>query len=186
MPPPELGTIVVETDPPGAQVSVDGKVIGKSPVTLPDQKLGKHEISARLERHRPMTTSLTVEAGAKASVLLPLAAIEVAPAVAEAKPPPAPVADAKQAAQPAPVQPPPAAKKPPPRPVAAMGKVSLSTQPWTKVTWNGKALGDTPLIDVVLPAGKQLLKLVNEEKGVNTSIEVEITPGQTTKKVLKL
>jgi hypothetical protein len=54
------------------------------------------------------------------------------------------------------------------------------------VSFNGKVLGDTPLIDAVLPAGRQTLKLMNEDKNLNLNIEVEIKAGQTTKKVLKL
>ena len=34
--------------------------------------------------------------------------------------------------------------------------------------------------------GKQVLKLVNEEKNISSSVEVEIKAGQTTKKQLKL
>ncbi len=166
-PVPQVGTLVVETDPPGADVSVDGTVVGKSPVTLSEQKLGKYAISATLAGHKTMATTLTLaEAGGKAKVLLPL---------------PAEVAEVKQPAQP--VQPP--RPRPAPAPVA-MGKLSLQTTPWTKVSCNGKMLGDTPLIDVPIAAGKQLLKLVNEEKNISTSIEVEIKAGQTTKKQLKL
>jgi len=165
---PQLGTLVVETDPPGADVLVDGKSVGKSPVTLTEQKLGRYEIGASMPGRKTMATTLSLqEAGGKAKVLLPLP-LEVA----EVKQPP-----------PQPAQP--VVKRPAPPPVQ-MGKLSLSTQPWTKVSLNGKALGDTPLIDQPLPAGKHLLKLVNEEKNVNTSVEVEVKPGQTTKKVLKL
>jgi serine/threonine-protein kinase len=66
-----------------------------------------------------------------------------------------------------------------PEPVAR-GKVSVDTNPWTKVIWNGRALGETPLIQVPLPAGKQKLKLVNEEKGINKTVEVVIQAGKTT------
>ncbi len=162
---PQIGTLVVETDPPGADVLVDGANVGKSPVTLTDQKLGKYEISATMAGHKSMGTTLTLaEAGGKAKVLLPLP-VEVA----EVKPAPAPQQPKKA-----------------PAPPVAMGKLSISTQPWTKVMLNGKALGDTPLIDQPLPAGKHLLKLVNDEKGISTSVEVEVKAGQTTKKVLKL
>ena len=68
----------------------------------------------------------------------------------------------------------------------AKGKLSLRTEPWTHVTLNGKPLGDTPLIEVPLPAGRHLLKLTNEQEKVDTAIEVEVKPGQVTKKVLRL
>jgi serine/threonine-protein kinase len=160
----QLGTIVVDTEPTGADVVVDGVAVGKSPVLLQDQKLGKHDISASMPGHKTMATPLSLaEPGGKAKVLLPLP-VEVA----EVKPQPVPV------------------KRAPPPPPPQLGKLSLQTQPWTKVTCNGKALGDTPLIDVPLPVGKQVLKLVNEDKNINLSVEVEIKAGQTTKKQLKL
>ena len=169
-PPPQLGTLVVETEPPGADVTVDGKSVGPSPVTLPEKKLGKYDIGASMPGYKPMGTKLSLsEAGGQAKVLLPLQP-EEKPQQAQAQPP---------------VQQPPKPRPPPPPPVQ-MGKLSLSTQPWTKASLNGKALGDTPLIDLPLPAGKFLIKLVNEEKNVNTSVEVEIKGGQTTKKVMQL
>jgi serine/threonine-protein kinase len=163
-PAPQLGTIVVETEPVGAEVTVDGAAIGKSPVTLANQKLGKHEISASMPGRRSMATPLTLaEPGGKAKVLLPL-----------------PIEVSEVKAQPVPM------KRAPPPPPVQLGKLSLQTQPWTRVTCNGKVLGDTPLIDVSLPVGKQVLKLVNEDKNINLSIEVEIKAGQTIKKQLKL
>ncbi|MHB8878716.1 MAG: PEGA domain-containing protein [Myxococcaceae bacterium] len=58
--------------------------------------------------------------------------------------------------------------------------------PWTHVTLAGRSLGDTPLLDVPLPAGTYTLKLVNEEKNIATSVMVEIKAGQSTVKKLKL
>lgn len=68
----------------------------------------------------------------------------------------------------------------------AKGKLSLSTDPWTHVSLNGKALGDTPLIEIALPAGRHRLRLSNEQAKIDLAIEVEVKPGQTTKKVLRL
>jgi serine/threonine-protein kinase len=78
-------------------------------------------------------------------------------------------------------------KKEPTAPVAvAKGKLSLSTDPWTHVSLNGKALGDTPLIEVALPAGRHRLQLSNEQAKIDLAIEVEVKAGQVTKKVLRL
>lgn len=66
------------------------------------------------------------------------------------------------------------------------GRLSLSTDPWTHVSLNGKALGDTPLIEVALPAGRHRLQLSNEQAKIDLAIEVEVKPGQLTKKVLRL
>jgi eukaryotic-like serine/threonine-protein kinase len=85
---------------------------------------------------------------------------------------------------------PPAAESavPPPTPAAAhkvaKGKLNLDTSPWTEVFLNGKSLGETPLLNVLLPAGRHTLKLVNDGKGIHTAIEIEIEPGKTTAKRL--
>jgi serine/threonine-protein kinase len=70
--------------------------------------------------------------------------------------------------------------------VAGKGRLTIDTSPWVEVYLNGKKLGDTPIVDLPLPAGVHVLKLVNEDKGLKSSIEVEIQPGKTTVKRLKL
>ncbi len=82
----------------------------------------------------------------------------------------------------------PAAVDPKPKSAAARrakpGFLSLQTTPWTLVFFGRKNLGETPLAKVPLPAGVHRLKLVNDEKKLSTTIEVEIKPGQTTTKRL--
>jgi serine/threonine-protein kinase len=166
----EVGTLAIETDPPGAELLLDGQGVGKSPQTLPGLSLAAHEVKARFPGRQEVSKSVKLSAaGERAMVVL------VLPAVATAAPP----EPSKPNVEPTPAKP----KAPP---VAATGKLSLNTQPWTRVSFNGKVLGDTPLIDAVLPAGRQTLKLQNEDKGLSLDIEVEIRAGQTTKKVLKL
>jgi serine/threonine-protein kinase len=83
---------------------------------------------------------------------------------------------------------PPVAKTPPVKkvaPVAAAGKLTLKTTPWSTVYLGKKKLGDTPLLNVPLPAGKHLLRLVNPESNAENSIEVEIKANETTVKKLK-
>ncbi len=69
---------------------------------------------------------------------------------------------------------------------AQKGKLSLSTDPWTHVSLNGKLLGDTPLFEIPLPSGRHRLQLINEQAKIDLAIEVEVKPGQVTKKVLRL
>ena len=71
-------------------------------------------------------------------------------------------------------------------PPVANGKLTLKTTPWTTVFLGKKKLGDTPLVNVALPAGKHLLRLVAPESGAEQSIEVEIRGNETTVKKLKL
>jgi serine/threonine-protein kinase len=107
---------------------------------------------------------------------------------AKVEPPPQPKSEPKP---PVPVEPvavavaPIDAGAPAAHPVAAArGKLSLDTSPWTRVYLGKSLLGDTPLIEVSVPAGKQTLRLVNESENVSSSVEVVIKPGQTTVKKL--
>jgi hypothetical protein len=40
----EIGSLAVTTDPPGAKVSIDGKAVGVSPLTVPDLPAGKRRV----------------------------------------------------------------------------------------------------------------------------------------------
>ncbi len=66
------------------------------------------------------------------------------------------------------------------------GRLTLDTTPWTRVFLGKVALGDTPLIDVPLPAGTQRLRLVNEEDHVDSVVEIHIEAGKPTVKKLTL
>ena len=74
-----------------------------------------------------------------------------------------------------------------PRPVkVAVGKLMLDTTPWTTVYLGNRKLGDTPLLGVSLPAGKLVLRLVNPEQNLTSSVEVVIIGNETTVKKLSL
>ncbi|MFT3840520.1 MAG: serine/threonine-protein kinase [Myxococcaceae bacterium] len=158
----------VETDPAAAAIELDHKAVGSSPLDLLDVPPGHHTIVATAAGHLPAVKELDLAEGEKTTVVLALKAV-AEPAVVAA--PTAAPADAGVPANKA---------------VARTGKLTLSTTPWTKVVLNGRVLGDTPLVEVPLPAGKHVLKLTNDEKNISRSIEVEIKPGQTTAKKLSL
>jgi serine/threonine-protein kinase len=171
--PPAPAVLTIETDPPGALIRVDGKEAGRSPLTLDTLAPGEHKVSATLEGRRPAERQVKLTTpGERAMMLLALAPEPVPPV------PPSPL--------PAPVEP--AAPEPTARPSkrVSMGRLTLDTTPWTRVFLRGRLLGDTPLIELALPAGQHQLKLVNEERNISTVIEVELRPGQTTVKKLRL
>ncbi|HVE81345.1 MAG TPA: serine/threonine-protein kinase [Myxococcales bacterium] len=167
--------------------------------------------SGKITSGEPRAQVVAAPAPAPVEVKPPPAKVAAAPepppepppskVAATPEPPPEPP-PSKVAAAPAPVEVKPSAPEPPPSKVAAApapapkaaepkrrapsGRLSLDTVPWTRVYRGGKPLGDTPLIDVPLPAGRQVLKLVNEDKGISTTIEVVIEPGKSTAKKLKL
>ena len=73
----------------------------------------------------------------------------------------------------------PQAKVTPP-PVGPPGRLRLTTSPWTEIYYNGKKLGQTPLVDVELPPGRIRLKAVNKDMGIEQEILVEIKSGERT------
>jgi eukaryotic-like serine/threonine-protein kinase len=170
---PAPPVLTVETEPPGAQVLVNGKEVGVSPLTLDTLELGEHTVQAVLEGRQQAARQVKLEhPGERAMVVLVLAP-EPPPT-----PPPAPPVD--PATDPDTVRP---TKK---VVVPATGKLTLDTTPWTRVFLKGKSLGDTPLVNVTVPAGRHQLKLLNEEKNISAVIEVEVRAGQTTSKRLRL
>jgi hypothetical protein len=60
-----------------------------------------------------------------------------------------------------------------------IGYLTIDTTPWTSVYLGSRKLGDTPLIHVVVPAGRLKLLLRNDEAGVKQLVEVEVAPGKT-------
>jgi hypothetical protein len=98
--------------------------------------------------------------------------------------PPAAPAAAHPAMDPAPDSP--VKPRPAPKKIVARGKLTLDTTPWTEVFLSNKKLGDTPIVELPMPAGRHVLKLVNEGKGIRNAIEVDIEPGKTTVKKLNL
>jgi hypothetical protein len=71
---------------------------------------------------------------------------------------------------------------PPPKPdnPRSFGFLTIDTSPWSLVSVAGRALGQTPLMNVKLPAGSQVLSLRNPEQGIETSYAVTIESGKTT------
>jgi eukaryotic-like serine/threonine-protein kinase len=69
-----------------------------------------------------------------------------------------------------------------PKPEAApsFGFLTIDTSPWSLVSIGGRPLGQTPLMNVKLPAGSQVLSLRNPEQGIETSYPVTIESGKTT------
>lgn len=68
--------------------------------------------------------------------------------------------------------------------VASPGYVTLDTYPWTKVSVNGRALGNTPLVKVPLPPGTHTVVFENPAEGLRQTTTVVIKSGETTTKRL--
>lgn len=149
-----------ESKPSGAMVTVDGEPRGPTPVLASDLSSGPHEVSVSRAGFVTQKRQVLVGGGGERLVV----AFELA------EEPPA-VIDAGAVVRPVKV---------------AVGKLMLDTTPWTTVYLGNRKLGDTPLLGVSLPAGKQVLRLVNPEQNLNSSVEVVIIGNETTVKKLSL
>ncbi|AKV03047.1 serine/threonine protein kinase [Labilithrix luteola] len=89
-------------------------------------------------------------------------------------PPPAPTPKAAPSAAPS------VSVDAPERPgPASTGYLTIDTYPWTRVTAQGRVLGDTPLVRVPLPAGTHVLTLENPNEKVHQTTVVVIKAGET-------
>ncbi len=67
---------------------------------------------------------------------------------------------------------------------AGAGTLRLTTDPWVDVYLDGKKIGQTPLVDVVVPAGNIKMRAVNKEAGVDRFFFVRIRKDKRTTKRL--
>ncbi|MDP1829433.1 MAG: serine/threonine-protein kinase [Archangium sp.] len=149
---------------PIATVVLDGKPAGPTPLTLNELALGEHTVVLRAPGHHEQRRTVTLSAGEKLQLVFALEKDAPVPVVVDAG----------------------VAVKATPVVARANGKLNLRTTPWTSVYLGKRKLGDTPLVGVSLPAGSHVLKVVNAEAGVQSSIEVTIQANKTTSENLVL
>jgi serine/threonine protein kinase len=73
-----LGELQIRTEPAGATVTVDGRVLGKSPLTAEGLTPGQHTVTVENELG-PVTQRVTIEAGTTASLVVPMTTPRNAP-----------------------------------------------------------------------------------------------------------
>lgn len=65
---PHAGSIEVVSHPRDAQVLLDGNVVGRAPLSIPEVTEGTHEVRVELEGFHPWVASVRVKAGSRAHV----------------------------------------------------------------------------------------------------------------------
>jgi eukaryotic-like serine/threonine-protein kinase len=167
LPPPPTVVVVdksprlrIVTDPPGAEVRVDGKVVGISPVTTGPMDSGPyHPVIATLEGYAPARKAAKLEAAGVTELQL---TFEMeSPRVAEASPVPA----------------------------AAVGYLTAATKPAARLTIDGRDTGRwtpvPPANPIALPAGAHTL-LFETADGRRLEEQLEIEPGKTSRVIRSL
>jgi hypothetical protein len=76
---PTVGSLLVQSEPAGAQVFVDGVDHGKAPASVADLQPGEHDVELRTPGAAPVHQRVVIEAGVTASVLTPVATVTPGP-----------------------------------------------------------------------------------------------------------
>jgi hypothetical protein len=69
---------------------------------------------------------------------------------------------------------------------SGQGVLRINTRPWSQVFVDGRLIGNTPQMNIQLPAGRHTVTLVNSDFNIRQTITVDIRPGQTETRVLTL
>jgi hypothetical protein len=67
-----LGSVYVDSRPRGARVSIDGRFVGTTPISVPELRAGEHRVVLELEGHLSQASTVQVRAGEQARVMLTL------------------------------------------------------------------------------------------------------------------
>jgi eukaryotic-like serine/threonine-protein kinase len=60
------------------------------------------------------------------------------------------------------------------------GVLTVDTYPWTKVSIDGRSVGNTPLVGLALPVGVHTITMENADEKVSKTVQVTIEPNKTT------
>jgi serine/threonine-protein kinase len=73
----------------------------------------------------------------------------------------------------------------PPTP-SGPGAVSIAATPWCNVSIDGRAVGETPVVNHALPSGRHTITCTNPELNVTRTRTVEVSPGETARVRIEL
>jgi hypothetical protein len=73
-----------------------------------------------------------------------------------------------------------------PTPTGGEGTLRVNTRPWSQVFVDGRLIGNTPQMNIPLPAGSHRLTLVNPDFNIRETVNVQVRAGQVTTQILTL
>jgi serine/threonine-protein kinase len=167
--PAAAGELVVRSDPPGALVTIDGRILGETPLVARGLSLGAHAVQVARPGHVPRAERVVFRAPALSQTLdlrLVPGLDQTSEPAASAAPPASPaVAPASATAVPT---------------TSGPGAIDIDSRPrGAQVSIDGRLLGAAPLRAVDLAAGEHLVTL--ELPGYATwTGRVTVVPGQPT------
>jgi serine/threonine protein kinase len=138
-PAPQDGHLQVRTEPAGARVVIDGQYRGVSPLTIEGLTPGAHTVKLE-DASASVTEQVTIEAGATASLVVPLGA---------------------------------------PRGVPVSGWISVVAPVDVQIYENRRLLGSNKSEQIMVSAGRHELEIVNDALGYRLTRTVQVTAGNT-------
>jgi len=174
--------VQVNSSPANARVSVDRVARGTTPLRLTDLAIGQHSLVVELDGHARWERQLVIE---RAGQELFFDAILVAQ-VAQSQ---AAVASSAPAGKTPSGQRTPASggtRDSRRATTSERGLLTLQTTPWAEVWIGQKKIGETPLIEVSVPAGRQKVLLLPKGVRPGRTVSITITPGEHVRKEIDL
>lgn len=172
-------TLRITTHPADAAVFVDGKPTGKTtPVNLRGLMPGLHSVELQRAGYFDSSFPVSLEAG----TVTQLPELELRPLTAAN----APSTGAEASAEEAPAPSPRARPKPLSSAEEGEGVLQISSQPWSLVIIDDQVVGTTPQRAIRLPAGRHVVRLVNDDLQMSKRIKVQIREGKTLKTFVNL
>jgi hypothetical protein len=159
--PAPMGTLMIDTEPAGIEVRVDGAMMGTSPLRVP-VPAGRRTLALTYEGTTRSVT-LFVSPG---EVLRQSTAFVRAAALPVEAPPPAPPAKPAPAPRPAPAK-------------AQYGFLHVDVSMPMRIFEDGRLVGTTDMDQVMLPVGEHVLELKNDDLQFSTRQSVKVTGGET-------
>jgi serine/threonine protein kinase len=162
-PPQATGTLVVTTNPAGAEAFVDDVRRGSTPITL-ELLAGTHRVELR-GYGDSRTIPVTIAPGQQVAQYVDL---PVAPPPAEPRP--------EVTAPP----PPPAERAIIETPASGPGWIAVNGKIEVQLFEDGHLLGTSAIERIMVPAGRHDLEIVNELIGYKGTRSVQVSPGKVT------
>jgi hypothetical protein len=167
--PPATGTLVVTTNPAGAEAFVDDVRRGSTPITL-ELLSGIHRVELR-GHGDPRVIPVTIAPGQQVAQYVDL---PIAPPPAEPRPEVA-------AAPPAPAE-----RTATEAPATGPGWIAVSGKVEVQLFEDGHLLGTSKIERIMVPAGRHDLEIVNELIGYRGPRSVQVSPGKVTTVIVDL
>jgi len=162
-PPQATGTLVVTTNPAGAEAFVDDVRRGSTPITL-ELLAGTHRIELRGygdSRIVPVTIAPGQQVAQYIDLPVALPPAEPRPEVAATPPPPAERAITET-------------------PASGPGWIAVNGKVEVQLFEDGHLLGTSAIERIMVPAGRHDLEIVNELIGYRGTRSVQVSPGKVT------